>query len=275
MLLQANGFIHTETVYNDRGPGVHTYYYTKTFITDKFIDKSIRCLGIIGGMGTYGTGLFIKTLSYIPRTIEREQQLQHFVLVNDPTVPNRIEYITQRREGELVVTLEQTLEQLNQQMVSHLVFLCFTIHPYLKYLNIADNVSLINLVDVTRHALQQSDKRWLLAATEITYELNDFGANVVIPGSDDSRRIQEIILEVKKGVVEPGYYGDELIGIAKRNNCKGIVLGCTDIHHMYGFDKIRDGVELFDPQIELALAVESSRSKSFDKPAYAGGLTTV
>jgi len=259
LLLESNGFVHVDTVTDDRGKGVHTYYYTKSLADMKF-RQPVKLLGMIGGMGTYSTGMFAQTISCVPKTIIEEQQLLPFIIVNDPTVPNRIKYITEHREAELTEKLKEVISLLPQGKLSHILFLCFTIHPYIRSLDIDSNVEILDLVTISEYLVKRSGKKYLLLATNIVYTHSYFHSdNIHFPGDQHDKRIQEVIRDVKAGIAPPHYYRQEVVAMAKANDCDGILIGCTDIHNMFGFDKAYNGIEVIDPLIELALIINGNR----------------
>src|SRR5215217_8189566 len=140
------GFIHFDTVMNDRGPGMHSYYYAKVLQPVVFRNP-VSLLGMLGGMGTFATGNFIRTLSGIPHDVLQEQEMFSYVIVNAATIPDRLTYIHEGRTDELVKSMNNALTAINQERLSQLLVLCFTVHPFIKQLSLVPNVELIDLVD--------------------------------------------------------------------------------------------------------------------------------
>jgi|GEM_PF-1629130 len=249
------GFAHIHTVTDDRGKGIHTYYFVKS-LADFALEKPLSCLGIIGGMGTYATGNLITTLSSL-RPRRKEQTLMPFIVMNDPSIPDRTQYILENRGHELTARINETLEMVNQNAISHLFVSCFTIHPFLKGINLADHVELIDLVTFTKKLAVMSKRKWLLVATMGTYLMNSFeDERIINPSEEQIKRVHDIIYEIKMRI-PPSYYKEELVAIAKSNNCDGIILGCTELHRAFGFEKMYEGVEILDPQLDLALFLEN------------------
>ena len=249
------GFAHIHTVTDDRGKGIHTYYFVKSLVDFK-LDKPLSCLGIIGGMGTYATGNFITTLTSL-RPRRKEQSLMPFILINDPAVPDRTQYILENRGHELTDWINEALDMIDQNAISHLFVSCFTIHPFLKEISLARHVELIDLVSFTKKLAATSKRKWLLVATLGTYTMNSFNdASIKHPSDGQIKRIHEIIYEIKMRI-PPSYYKEELVDIAKANDCDGIILGCTELHRTFGFEKMYQGVEIIDPQLDLALFLEN------------------
>ena len=47
--------------------------------------------------------------------------------------------------------------------------------------------------------------------------------------------------------------------MASSGGHEGIVLGSPELHTMFNFDKMFNGVEIFDPWLELAILVQNNR----------------
>ena len=253
-----HGFIHFDTLANDRGAGVHSCFYTKV-LSPLQLEKPLSFLGLIGGMGTFATGNFVKTLSCIPRSTPKEQSLMPFLVINDPTIPDRTEAIYQNTVAEVVSKVEKSINRADQRQLSHLAILCFTFHPFIPLLRLRRGIEVINLIDLCSRLLGQPGRRWLLVATLGTYKTNPFcSLPVLTPADPQKERIHQIILEIKSGAC-PSCYRDELIAVAKNNDCNALVLGCTDLHGMFGFYQQYQGVTVLDPLLELALHLETVR----------------
>jgi aspartate racemase len=260
-LLAGRGFIHFETIIDDRGKGIHSYYYTKLLNPFQLKNK-IEFLGIVGGMGTYSTGNFIKTISAIPRLVTKEQHLLPFVVINDPTIPDRTEYIYANRVEDLITKITSVVSLIDQQKISHIVFVCFTFHPFIQQVPLQKHVERINLLDVIKYLIA-AEKKYFLIATKGTYLINSFkeiGNNIIIPGDEQKDEIHSIIMNIKSGV-DVHYYKNRFIELAKSNQCDAIILGCTDLHNIFEFDRINNGIEIIDPLEELAFIIEAQRRK--------------
>ena len=254
-------FIHFDTIMDDRSKGIHSNYFTKV-LSPLRLEKPLTFLGLIGGMGTFATGNFIKTLSAIPRYIAKEQHLMPFLVVNDPSIPDRTEYIYQDRVGDVVSKVNESINRADQRQLSHLVILCFTFHPFINQLRVRKEIEIINLIDTCARLMPGSAQRCMLIATKGAYRLNTFGSLAVqIPGDDQQERIHNIILEIKSGACPP-HFKNEIIALAKNNACNSIILGCTDLHGMFGFNQQYEDVTIFDPLLELALHLETIRVKN-------------
>ncbi|SJZ92819.1 GNAT family N-acetyltransferase [Sediminibacterium ginsengisoli] len=257
-LFTSTGFILYDKVFNDRGEGVHSYYFGKSFLTG-YLKQEPERIGILGGMGSFSTGNFIKTLTGTNKRMQGDSDSLSFLLVNEPAIPDRSTSIRENKVGEMTQIVNAAIEKITAGGVSHLMLLCFTLHPFINRLKIPAGTELIDLVDFTRETAAQSGDKWMLAATLSSYAMDHFSAaDIVLPREEDRQRIQDMISEIKTGT-DPVHYKKELAAIAGENGCSGIVLGCTDLHGMYGYDKAFDGIHVLDPLTELAFMLESKR----------------
>lgn len=253
------GFIHFDTVMDDRGAGIHTFYFTK-IIQPLSFGNEVKLLGMIGGMGTFATGNFIRSLSGIPQATPREQDMLSYVVINEATVPDRLSYIREGRTAELTDSLIRALDTINQDRLSHLLVLCFTVHPFIDRLPVQPNVEVINLVTIS-HVLIGAEPatRWLLVAARGSYSMELMSREqLVYPSAGETDRIHDIIFDIKKGI-DPAYYKEEIAAIARNNQCTGLLLGCTDLHGMYGFSQQYEGIRVLDPLAELIFHLHDAR----------------
>ena len=257
-LFSSTGFILYDKVFNDRGEGIHSYYFGKSFLTG-YLKQQPECIGILGGMGSFSTGNFIRTLTGTNKRMQGDSDSLSFVLVNDPAIPDRSKSIRENKVPEMTAAVNTAIEKIMAGEVSHLLLLCFTLHPFIDRLKIPGRTELIDLVDFTRQAISGSGDQWMLAATLSSYEMDHFSAaEIHFPRYEDRQRIQDMISSIKTGL-DPVHYKKELAAIAHENGCSGVVLGCTDLHGMFGYDKTYDDVHVFDPLIELAFLLEAKR----------------
>ncbi len=254
-----NEFYHFDTVYDDRIVGVHTYLFTR-LVVPPVIEKRVSRLVIIGSRGNYSTGNFIKTLTSLPRTTKKEQTLLPFVLISDPSVPDRTESILLNRENDIIHKIDESIGSINPGAVSHILVLSFTLHAVIKKLSIPADIEVINLVSIVKDLIKNIDKKVLLLATKATYGSRIFdGTGMKYPDIGDIEDIQSVINEIKSGT-DPCYYRDRMVGYAGAYGCDCIVLGSTDLHSMFGFDRIYHDVQIIDPLFDLALQIQTVRS---------------
>lgn len=250
-----NGFMIFDKVFNDRGEGVHTFYFAKSLLTDE-IKKPVTRLGILGGMGSFSTGNFIKTLTSINRQMDKEQDCLPFILNNEPSIPSRTHMDEFNGSEELTHSILKALIQFDSADLSHLILLCFTLYPFIKDLPFTGNPEFTNLVSFTNHVVKRMPGKWMQVSTLSTYHSEIFcDGGVYYPKDSDKVRIQQIIDEIKMGM-EPQHFKDEMINIAKQNNCDGLLLACTDLHGMYGHDKSYQSIHILDPLLEFAFVIQ-------------------
>jgi aspartate racemase len=255
------GFIHFDTLYNDRGEGVHTLLFSKVIVAPEW-KIPVQRVGVIGGMGTYSTGNFIRTLTGIPRSTKKEQNLLPFVLVNEPSIPDRTESILNDRMPDVISKVNEAIERTNPAGISHILFLCFTLHPYMDQLHIRSGIEKINLISIIGRMMKHNTRKTLLVATKGTYVNRLFyNFGFVFPQEDHREEIHAIIMEIKSGA-DPAYYKNRIAGYAQAYDCGSLVLGCTDLHGMFGFSRQYHAITIIDPLLELTFLLEAGRQSA-------------
>jgi L-amino acid N-acyltransferase YncA len=264
-MFKKHGFFHLDTIEDDRSPGIHTYFFTKYFY-DIFLQRPLMRLAITGSIDNYSMGRFAKTMSSIPKTTYNGQSPIPFTVVSDPFEPFLTGYKGPDSKIASTERFNDLLQSLEQNGVSHLLFLDGYNYPFVDYQRIKTNIEILDLAALTKKLVNARDKKCLLIASDISASIEFFDvANIQIPGQTDSKRINAIIDEIKAGKVAPAYYKHEIATIALLNDCNAVLLGSAELHTMFGFDKIYNEIEVFDPWIEIALAIQSSRMKFEDQ----------
>ena len=252
------GYVHFKTIYDDRGKGVHTLFFTKLIRQPEFRQPVSR-LAIIGGMGTYSTGNFIKTLTSIPRSTRKEQNLLPFILLNEPSIPDRTECILEDRVKDFIDKVNETICLANPTDVSHIVFLCFTLHPYIDQLALHESIEKISLINIIGRLMEKAEGKTILIATKGTYFNSPFyNFGFVLPDDTDREAIHAVIMQIKSGA-DPEYYKDQITSYASKYGCTRMVLGCTDLHGMFGSSRKYKGIDIVDPLFELVLLLATAR----------------
>jgi hypothetical protein len=255
-MFNKHGFFHLDTIEDDRSPGVHTYFFAKSF-SDVLFKYPVKRLGIIGGNDNYALMKVANTIASIPKSNNFGRFPPPLTIVSDPfSLPHggKADKVTVK-DG-----LKNVISCFEQEKVSHLLVTDSYNYPYVDFNNISTGIEVIDIAAITRAIVNARNKKCLLVAADIPASMNFFDIdNVQIPGHNDMRRINEIIGEIRMGYVSPAYYKHEIATIALFNDCNCIVLGSVELHSMFGPDKLYNGVEIFDPWMEVAIIIQNNR----------------
>ncbi len=233
-MFKKHGFFHLYTTEDDRSKGVHTFFFAKSF-AEEWFNKPVKRIAIAGGDNNYALGNFVRTISSIPRTSAEVNSILPYVVINNND--------------------KDIIGGLGGSDVSHI----FALDIDSDLLQEANGYEIIDLAGITRRLVNERKKKWVLIADEgsgVAARL-EIGA-LVKPG--DQQRVDEIIGEIRTGKVLPAYHKKEIADIARVSGGKGILLGTPELHTMFAFDKMFEGMEIFDPWLEVAIIIQNNRN---------------
>ena len=255
-MFNKHGFFHLDTIEDDRSPGIHTYFFAKSF-SDVVFKNPLKHIAILGGNDSYAVAQVVKTIASIPKSNNFGRLPLPYTAIADATL---------RQSGEkpevpaTAEKYERMLADLEQNGVSHLLVVDNYKYPSVDFRTIPTDIEVIDVAAITKEIVDARHKKCLLIADDIPGSMTFFDIeNVQIPGYNDLKRITEIIGEIRSGTVSPGYYKHEIATIALFNDCNCILLGSVELHAMFGTDKLYNGVEIFDPWMEVAVIVQNNR----------------
>jgi len=248
-MFRKHGFYHVHTIEDDRSRGVHSYLFARSFSRVSF-KQPVTCL-CIAGCGVTVIN-FAKTLfSFTKDTPDCKGQLA-FVMINDPCISTegKSEIVEGFVSGQLPGT------------ASHLMFTDMAMYRsgWVKEIKCAAEVP--DMRAICGNVLDNKDKRWLLAGRspdqlKLTWDMD----NVLLPDEANAARMGDIVADIAAGTTTPAYYKEELVKMTVDNNCDGVLLGSAELHSMFGIDRAFNGIEIFDPLLELAIIVQNNRLK--------------
>jgi L-amino acid N-acyltransferase YncA len=271
-MFKKHGFFHVDTLEDDRSEGVHTYFFAKYFY-DVLLQQPLKRLGITGNNDNYAMGRITKTFASMPKTTYNGQLPIPFTILSDPFGSLSSGKVQPAGKAGFTEKHNSILENMEQNGVSHLLYLDSYNLPLADNAGIKTNIEILDLATIIKKLVSSRNKNCLLIAADISASIDYFDITQInIPGHADSKRIKAIIDEIRSGKAAPAYYKREIATIALLNNCNAILLGSVELHTMFGFDKMYNEIEIFDPWIEIALILQSSRMRSENEdPAATGG----
>lgn len=225
-----------------------------------------RVLGVIGGMGSYATLNFFKTiLDTFPA--EKEWERPHVIVDNCCTLPSRVRAILYKEKvEELIQGLIFSMDKLIAFGVNDIIVCCNTCHYFL------DSVFerrpdlkhyVINILECAKDfCIKNEVKKVFLIATEGTIETEIYdmffsdSVQVEKPTEYELKKIRSFIEAVKQNKIDETVqknFADFINNI----NCTEIVLGCTEMPIIYS--QIKDNI--FNKNIIDPLSCALSRFK--------------
>lgn len=194
-------------------------------------------IGVIGGMGPLASAEFIKTI-YELGEIEVEQQAPQCVLYSDPTIPDRTECVLNGSTSLMITRLSDALERLQLFGVSSTVICCITMHCFLPGVATHLRRNIVSLIDVIVQGVLQSKRRHLLLCTDgarrarifqIQDEWSLVAPYVVLPDSEDQRKIHSLIYRIKQKRIDEADF-TMLEFLKRKYEVDYLIAGCTELH---------------------------------------------
>lgn len=258
-MFKKHGFFHLDTLEDDRSKGIHTYFFAKSF-SDEVFERPVKRLGIVADKDNFALGNFTKTISAIPKTRTENQPPLAFTAISNFYSSQEIGGHEQVNGHAIVSSINELNALISENEVSHLLFLDVGKNPYTSHPDADIQIEVLDQARIIKKLVTARRKRCLLIAEDMQAARDFFGINELItPSSETATRVSEIVNEIKCGKVSPSYHKEEIASIAALNSCDLILLGSAMLHTMFGFDKASNGVEIFDPWIELAIIIQNNR----------------
>ncbi|HDQ93214.1 MAG TPA: aspartate/glutamate racemase family protein [Synergistetes bacterium] len=165
--------------------------------------KSLRVLGILGGMGPAATAEFLRILAE-GAGAERDQDHSKIILFSNPQIPDRTAAITGGGEDPAPLLLEglKTLESWGAQL---LAVPCNTAHVFIDGFRDRLSVPLVHIVEetISRAMRISPEGAWLMATRGTSAsgiyeaEAEKRGYSLMIPEPEKQKTLQEVIVLVK------------------------------------------------------------------------------
>jgi aspartate racemase len=193
--------------------------------------------GILGGMGPLASAEFVNTI-YQEAIGNKEQEAPSVVLISDPTVPDRTEFLLDGRSEILLQRLTSGVETLLSIGATRVIVCCMTIHPLVQRLQPHLREKIVSLLDVALDAILRSRAEHLLLCTIGTRRLqlfqkhklwNQVQSKVILPDENDQRIVHEMLYAIK-GQTEAKSYLPIIQNLMKRYAVQSYIAGCTEMH---------------------------------------------
>ena len=188
--------------------------------------------GIIGGMGFNSTNFFLQRL-YERFPAECDQEFPPLIVHYATFMPDRTEALfDSEQEAEIFDRIRAEIEDIRDRVDAY-VFLCNTIHHFVRKTPYRDDERRIDLINMTiRHIESQpSAAPCVLLATRGTYAagLYESGA-ITTPETEIREAVHDAIYRYKRKQTQDAT--TRLAGILEQLPGRTILAGCTEISEM-------------------------------------------
>ena len=217
-----------------------------------------KTIGIIGGMGPLATADLFKKI-VVNTKANTDQEHIRVLIDNNTNIPDRTACIINNGESP-VPELVKSAVALQQMGAELLIMPCNTAHYFYPYVQDAVDISVLNMIELTRSALlKKGIKKAGLLATEGTIKskiyqsvFENSGIDLVLPDEKELKVVMGLIYNgVKAGnndydVTDTKKVIDSLL----ERGAETLILGCTELPvamDMYNLD-----YPSCDPTLELA-----------------------
>jgi aspartate racemase len=232
----------------------------------------LKTVGILGGMGPEATAEFYRQL--VEETpADCDQEHVPTIILSDPRVPDRTEYILGTGESFLpkILRMAKELESFGADFI---VMPCNTAHLFWKELSDAVGVPVLNIteetvVEIDRVIHRRGAQIGVLATvgtlrTDLYQKaLSKCGLTPLLPAEPIQQEIHETIKWIKANVKrnESKSRIEQAIESLSREGAEGVILGCTELG-LVGDTQV--GIPVFDSLRILArAALREAQSVSF------------
>lgn len=201
--------------------------------------RMVKKLGVIGGMGPEATSFFYARV--IARTkAASDQEHIDMVILSHATMPDRTKAILTGHKEEFLKAITKDARDLEKLGVANIAIPCNTSHYFLKEIQAATKVPIINMVEESvRYVTEQHPdvKKIGIMGTDGTLQAGTYyracerrGIAAVSPRSDAQREVMSLIYDDIKG----GKTGDRAKFDCAYNDlmeqgCDAVILACTEI----------------------------------------------
>lgn len=191
-------------------------------------------IGIIGGLGPLATVKFMEILN---KLLNNDKEMQ-FVVINDPTTPDRTNYILDNTKPNPIHSIIETIRKIEIFNCDLIVMPCNTASYFYKEIMANTRIPFINIVEETVNYLKDINvKKVGLLATEGTIKsdiykhfLEEKGIDLVLPSKNEQKVISSIIYDgIKAGEKININEFNTIIHSLQNKGCEKIILGCTEL----------------------------------------------
>ncbi|WP_342378210.1 aspartate/glutamate racemase family protein [Bacillus thuringiensis] len=193
-------------------------------------------IGILAGMGSKSTGLFVDTVVAECQTIygaKHDMDFPHMMIYSCPTPFYMDRPIDHEAMKKAIIEGAQKLESTG---ASFIAMPCNTAHLYFKELQQSLSIPILNIVDETLKAIPETAKRVALLATEATVQAGIYQDGIAkrnieyIHYEQWQESINQIITYIKSGEVEEACELWSALVLQLKDEVDTAIIACTDLN---------------------------------------------
>jgi len=196
----------------------------------------VKTIGILGGMGPEATlELFERIIKATPATCDQDHV--NLVIMNDPQIPDRTNYIFGKGESPIPKLLEN-LNKLNLAGADLAIMPCMTAHSFIEELQERSPIPIINTMSLIDEYLEEFPeiKRIGLLATKGSYKSKIFqryiNKKIIVPTVSNQKVVMKVIYGtngIKTGNVSKTQKEKLMKAIESLNDIQAVITGCTEL----------------------------------------------
>lgn len=216
-----------------------------------------KAIGILGGMGPEATlELFDRIIKATPATCDQDHV--NLVIMNDPQIPDRTNYIFGKGESPIPKLLNN-LKKLNLAGAELAIIPCMTAHSFIEELQRESPIPIVNTIHLIDKYLDQLPeiRRIGLLATKGSYKSEVFqkyiNKEIIIPTESNQKKLMEVIYGangIKTGNTSKIQKEKLMEIIESLNDVQAVITGCTELSLVLNQNDL--DIKLIDPISILA-----------------------
>ena len=172
--------------------------------------KSMKQLGIIGGLGPMATAYFFELITGMT-FVESDQEHIPISIQSVPDTPDRTAYILDHAKPDPLPYLAKAGLALKEQGADYIVIPCVTAHYFYKKLCEQINLPILSLIEETALTFQRGkiDKVGILATSGtiqsglLQSALEEYKIEAIIPEEEQQEKVMKIIYNQLKAGKQP------------------------------------------------------------------------
>lgn len=205
-------------------------------------------LGIIGGLGPLATAYFLELIATVVKA-SSDQEHPEFLLYNNPTVPDRTDFILGKSESDPLPDIVSAGKALCSLGADVLAIPCITAHYFHSEIESGVGVPVIHgIKDVAEVLIRMKIGRVGIMATDGTInsglfqnELEGRGIEVICPCESHQNKVMSLIYNDIKSGHRPDMGDFECVyNSLKKCGAEVIILGCTELSLIKRFYSVPD-----------------------------------
>lgn len=211
----------------------------------------LKTLGVLGGLGPQATDFFYNgVIEHTDASCDQEHI--DMIILSHATTPDRTKAILTGEDHELIRSLIQDVQMLEQAGAANIAIPCNTSHYYYEQMQAAVHIPIIHMVrESVRYARAKFEnvKRIGIMGTDGTIATGIYDAEcerakvtAVHPGAQRQKDVMHIIYdEIKAGERGSKHLFNRVVDeLTREKGCEVVILACTELSVYKHFHEVPD-----------------------------------